>query len=548
MTITTAKLPARVHARAGRAAPRLRLLSQSLPLLPGLLALPAHRMACLLSAALMALAAAPARAEWKFTPTVDLAGTYSDNVGLVEDSRKLGRFIAEVTPGFTLVNNSRRVKFNASYQLHYYAFDDDGIEDARHVQQSLLAQLSSVLIDDLLYLDGDAAVGQRAVSTFGPQINYNGYAGANRSNVRSYRISPYLRHSFGTSAIGTLRYTRDSVDAGNRGLGNSDGDSLDFNLSSGPTFRRIGWGLQASVRHISDSVAPNTEIKTVGANLRYRLGDSFALTASTGYDEYDYQSVGAPVKGKNWSGGFDWTPSPRTSLRASVGKRYYGDSYLLEALHRSRRSVWTINYNDAVTTSRDQFLLPATVDTASVLDRLFTADIPDPVARRAAVEAYIRASGLPSALAESVNYFTNRYVLQKQLQLSAAFNMARTTLVVSAFNVKRNALSNFETDGALSGPGRGSLNDDTTQTGASALLNWRLTSRSSANLSLTRSRSESNSTNLETRNTAARLALTRSFSPRMSGTAELRRTSGNTAFGAAGYRENAITASLSLKL
>ena len=507
-----------------------------------------HLPRLLILPALLALASQPARADWKFTPTVELAGTYTDNVGLVEDERKLGRFIAEVSPGFILRNDSRRVKFLTSYELTYYGYDDSGVADARHVQHSLLSQLSSVLIDDLLYLDGDAAIGQRAVSVFGPQVNYNGYAGANREHVRTYRISPYLRHNFGTSATAVVRYTRDSVDAGNAGLGNSDSDSLYLNLSSGPTFRRVGWGLQASTRRLSDSIAPNTTIKNVNANVRYRLGDSFALTASSGYDEYDYDSIGEPVEGRSWTAGFDWNPSPRTSLRANAGKRYYGDSYFLEALHRSRRSVWTINYNDEVTTSRDQFLLPATVDTATVIDRLFMADIPDPVARRLAVDAYIRAAGLPSALAESVNYFTNRYILQKQLQLSAAFNTARTTLVVSAFNVKRHALSSFETDGALSGPGRGTLNDDTTQVGASALLNWRLTSRSAANFSMTRSRMESNSTTLQTRNTAVRMALTRTFSPRLTGSAELRRTSGNTAFGAAGYRENAITASLLLKL
>ena len=498
--------------------------------------------------ALLALLAGPAHADWKFTPTVDLRGTYTDNVALAADDRREGRFIAEVTPGFSLVNNTPRLKLAARYQLHYYAYDDDGVDGARHLQSTLSSQVSAILVDDLLFFDGNAAVGQQAISAFGPQVTDNYYAGANRSTVKSYSVSPYLRHSFGASASAMLRYTRDEVSAGNSGLGNSSGDALFFNLASGPLFRRVGWGVQASYQRLHDNIAADSEVKIVGANLRYRLTDSFSLTGAGGYDEYDYQTVGEPVKGKNWSAGFDWTPSLRTSVRANAGKRYYGNSYFLDAQHRSRRSVWTLNYNDAVTTTRAQFLLPATIDTAAVIDRLFIADIPDPVARRAAVDAYIRATGLPASLAESVNYFSNRYILQKQLQLSAAFNTARTTVVLSAFNTRRDALSSFQADGAITGPSSGNFNDDTTQTGVSALLNYRLTSRSSVNLSATTARSESNTSSLETRNTALRMALTRTFTPRMSGSAELRHTTGNTALGAASYRENAITASLSLKL
>ena len=38
------------------------------------------------------------------------------------------------------------------------------------------------------------------MSAFGPQVNSNGYASANRANVTTWRISPYLLHRFGASA------------------------------------------------------------------------------------------------------------------------------------------------------------------------------------------------------------------------------------------------------------------------------------------------------------------------------------------------------------
>lgn len=506
-----------------------------------------RKRAIALAAALLALLAAPAvRADWKLTPTFNLRETYTDNVALARDELAEGRFVTEISPGFVLSNNARRFKFNSVYQLHYYAFDDKDVPGTKHAQNQFSADMRSVLVDDLLYFDAAGAYGQQAVSAFGPAVNGNGYATANRANVKTYRLGPYLRHDFGASATALLRYSHDSVSAGQSGLGATRSDNLSANLSSGPLFRKLGWDLGYTRQRLNDSRAPESTVQNASIGLRYQLLQTLQFNVRGGYDEYDYQSIEGPNKGSFWQAGMVWEPSSRSSLRASFGKRYYGDSYSLDALHRSRRTVWSINYNDEVTTTRAQFLLPATVDTAAMLDRLFRADIPDAAQRRLAVEAYIRATGLPASLAENINYFTNRYLLQKRWQASVALNSARSTAVISLFDTRRDALSSSETDGSITGPGSVNINDNTRQRGASALFNYRISSRSGLNLSLTSSKSQSETTGIETDNTAVRLALTRQFSPRTRGDLEARRTSG-AAIGNATYRENALSASLSMR-
>ncbi|MES2322161.1 MAG: TIGR03016 family PEP-CTERM system-associated outer membrane protein [Pseudomonadota bacterium] len=500
-----------------------------------------------LAAALLALLAAPAaRAEWKFTPTVELRETYTDNVALASDALAEGRFVTEISPGFALANNTRRFKLHAIYQLHYYAFDDKDVPDVKHAQNQFSANLRSVLVDDLLYFDASGSVGQQAVSAFGPAVNGNGYATANRANVKAWRMGPTLRHAFGASATGVLRYTHDQVDAGASGLGATRSDSLSATLASGPLFRKLGWDIAFSRQNMNDNRAPASSVKNAGLGLRYQVLQTLQFNVRGGYDEYDYQSIAGPSKGSFWQLGMGWEPSSRSSLRASFGKRYYGDSYSLEALHRSRGTVWTINYNDEVTTTRAQFLLPATIDTASMLDRLFRADFPDAEQRRLAVEAYMRATNLPAALAENVNYFTNRYLLQKRWQASVVLNSARSTAVLSLFDTRRDALSSSQTDGPITGPGNVSTNDNTRQRGVSALFNYRISSRSGVNLSLVTSKNLSETTGLETENKAARLSMTRTFSPRTRGEVELRRTSG-AALANATYRENAVSASISMR-
>jgi uncharacterized protein (PEP-CTERM system associated) len=364
------------------------------------------------------------------------------------------------------------------------------------------------------------------------------------------RVSPYLSYRFGSTANMELRYTRDSLDTGRTtGLGNSDGNTFLLNLSSGPSLRRIGWGLNVARQKVNYSLAPESTIDNANLNLRFLLSNTFTATTGVGYDSYDYDSIGGRTEGRSWSLGFDWKPSGRTSLQASAGRRYYGPSYMLNAHHRSRSTVWSINYNDAVTTTRAQFLLPSTIDTASMLDGLFTATIPDPVARAAAVQAYIRAAGLPPSLADNINYFSNRFILQKQLQASVAFSTSRTTTILSVFDTRRNALSNIKADSLLQGSQSVNLNDDTRQQGASAALNWRISQRSSINLALTAATSISNSTGQEVDNRAVRLGVTSQFKPRLRGLLEVRRVAGSTLGIASGdYRENGVSAILSMSL
>jgi uncharacterized protein (PEP-CTERM system associated) len=50
------------------------------------------------------------------------------------------------------------------------------------------------------------------MSAFGP-VSDNPYSDSNRSEVRNYRVSPYLMHQFGAFATAQLRYTHDLVDS-----------------------------------------------------------------------------------------------------------------------------------------------------------------------------------------------------------------------------------------------------------------------------------------------------------------------------------------------
>lgn len=495
-----------------------------------------------LPAALLLVLAAPlCRAELKVATAVDSRVTYTDNVNLATEDQARALWIGELSPTISLSDQTSRLRFNATYQGHLYGYSHSDPVATQSADSQFNGALHAEALTDWLYLDAAGAYSQQAVSAFGQPVADNGYSTANRAHVKSYQLSPYLSHRWGSALVTQLHYTHDAVSSDQPGFGSSNSDRVLASIASGAGAGRLSWSLQGSRQQLDTGVGPSYSTTSYNLGGSLRVLPTLALTASAGHERYDYESqLNDLPGGKSWSLGFNWTPTSRSSLAASFGKRYFGNSNSLDALHRSMRTVWTLNYSTDVTTSRDQFLLPAAVSTADLLDRMFASTVPDAATRRQVVQAFIQANGLPSALLDSVNYLSNRYILQKQLQLSTAWNLPRSALIFSLYDTRRTALSQVQTDSTLQGSFGGTINDNTRQQGGGATLNLRLTSRSSVNLAAAYSRSRSLTDDVRSVNRLFRVSLTQQLGRKLSGDVELRRQQGQIGGATGGYRENAV--------
>jgi uncharacterized protein (PEP-CTERM system associated) len=503
---------------------------------------PERRLALVLlplPAAIALLFSPACRAQLTVEPAMQFQQTYTDNVSLAPPDAARSLWISELSPGLTVRSDSARLQLLAAYEVHLFAYSRDDAAANQRTSQQFNGRLHAEPVPGLLFLDAAGTYRQQAVSAFGTPVTADNYRADNRANIKSYSLSPYLTHRFGAGLSGDLRYTHDVVGSDNAGLGRSQADSMQGTLGGGTG--RFNWSAQFYRQQLDDGVGLRSVNGNLGVNGSYQLTSPLRLTASIGRDHYEYESqVGDAPTGKSWSLGLAWSPSSRTSVSASYGKRYFGNSYHFDAAHRSRATVWTIRYLTDVTTARDQFLLPASISTYDLIDRMLGGAISDPAQRRLAVDAFIRANGLPTVLSESVNYLSNRYILQKQFQMSMAWTLPHSVLLLSVTDERRNALSRVESDSALLGSRFGSLNDNSRQQGGSATFNYRLSPRSSVNTSVTFMRADSLVQDARSINRVYRVAYARQLARQLNLDLELRRQVGSIAGAGSGYRENAI--------
>lgn len=497
-------------------------------------------------AALLALlfAVPQAHAQWRIIPSVTVSETYSDNPGLLPREFAHGQWITSINPSVDVSYTGRRLTLNAIDRLgyNYSSGDDSGI---RHFSHQYQGSARAIVIDELLFVDATLERSPRSLSAFGPQVDDSPFALASSNEVSTWSVSPYLRHRFGPTAEFTARYTIDEVDAGENAFGSSKGNSVDVRLESGSIFRTVGWGLSYRRQDIDGGIAGSTSSQNALANLSLHVSRTLSLTATGGYDKYDFDAIGGgPTEGKNWSAGFDWTPSSRTRLQLAGGRHFFGNTWDLSANHRSRRSVWSIKYDDEIVNSRDQFLRSNEAEITAMVDALFRPQIRNPIRRAEAVAAYIADNGLTKALRGYTPYFANRFIRQKGFNATVVFNGPRSDLALVATDSRRTLLS----APVLPVGVIGRLDDNVHLSNLSAVGNYRITPRSSAQASLTFGRSRSLTTDIVDHSQALRLGLTRQLTQTLYSMVEVRHVRGGAdVVNGRKYHENAITAALTMQ-
>jgi len=479
-----------------------------------------HAAACLLCGHLAALCPAAAMlwlpqpvdaSEWTVKPSLSLTENYSDNIRHAPRGNEQSDWITQISPGLNLTGAGPKLTFSTVYQMQnlFYAKNRQS-DSTRH---SLSTNTHTELINNQLFLDGIASVSQQNTGTLGPQTLNNFNITANQTEVRSLSISPYLRHRFQGWANSEVRYNHGVISTNAVGLAKNQTDSVLLSLDSGYSFTTLRWGMHYNNQKSSSGNSLQTvNSDTYAGNLGYMITPRFTLNAKAGYEKFNYISVAKPPQGPHYSAGFTWAPSQRTNIDASIGHRFFGQSFSLNARHRSRKTLWNLGYSEDVTTTQAQFQA--------------NAGLPAPI--------------LPG----STNFLSNQIFLQKSLSASVTMTGHRNTLNFNLFDSSRDAQTSQTQNLALLGAANLALGNKSKQLGGNASWSRQISPYTSTNLTLGYIKNSFPALNITSNDKNIQLGINSKLQPDLGYSVSLRHNQYTSTLPNSDSQENALTATL----
>ena len=461
--------------------------------------------------------------DWQVTPTLTLQERFSDNVAL-SASNKESSFLTEVTPGLKLNSKGARGSVSVDYGLQGLLYSHDS--DANALNHQLTAALKSELVDDSFLLDANARIGQQATSQVSGVVGVGNYnTGVNRTETRSASIAPSWRGRIGSTAHWDARWQLTYAGSDNNTLGDTIGNDLSFSLKSGTAFNQVPWSLSLRSQK-NDGNATASRTSSISGTVGYIFTAKTRLNLTLGVDDNNGStSTANDASGGYWNLGLTWTPTPRTNLTASAGRRYNGNSYGLNFLHRTRMTTWGLNYNESLSDTFSQITGTSAFDVYSCGASLVIV----PAGTGSPDTANCGSSpALPGQLLPTTQ-LVNDTTLNKTLSGTATYQTGKSTFSANINRVKRELLT-------------AGTSDDTYSLGG----NWtlRLNPRMSSALSINSSHAETGASKSDDWTLA--WILTRTLSKSATGALEARRLERGSDSTTGAYKENALSARLNM--
>ena len=500
------------------------------------------------TALLLALPSDSDAGDLVISPSMTTELIFTDNVRLAPKGEEEADFVTRLIPGVYGKYTSRRFNGEVDYRLINIIYQQN--TENNRTLHNLNARGTGELVKDFFFVDGGARMVQLNRSLLGRQgddVNLTG----NLSNIRQYSVSPYIVRRFGGIATAQLRYARIMTDSdSSRTFFNSQANSYTGSVLSGSDFQILQWGLNYTRQDIDFDLRPDSvRLESGLANVRYNLTRRFGLTGAGGYENNNFGggSLNTP-KGARWQAGFIWLPTPRTSIEAWGGQRFFGDTYFADASHRTRLFAMNARYKEDITSAWNILNIDNTGNTVTVLTDLFTAQAPpgtDPAEIAQLVQLLLTQLGLPSELAFASSYLTNRFFLEKNFESSIGASAAKNTAVIRVFHTTRTPIDNSPLlDSVVGG---GTLQANVRQEGVSGLWSYAVSPRTRINADFNYRRLYFRTIGRRDQIYMSSLSVSRDLSENIFGLLRWRRVNRTSDSNDQGYTENRFSVLVSLR-
>jgi uncharacterized protein (PEP-CTERM system associated) len=399
----------------------------------------AWRIAPLVLALLTLISATSAlAAQWTVIPDITVRETYTDRPSLTGGAKD-GDFITEVTPGLRIQGRGARFRANMAYRPSaiFYARNSR----ANDVANRLNAFANLEAVERFFFVDVFGNISQHFISPFAERPADITTISPNRTETRSYGISPYVRGEFARDFSYEAR-NRNTWTKASTGL-LADAHTREWTARVASPIRRFGWALEYDDTRISFQglgSRPDLETRLYRGRLFFQPDPELRLSASIGHEENNY-ALQQKRSYAIYGAGLGWRPTPRTTADLQWERRFFGSSRLASLAHRTRLTAWRVAYSRTASDYPREVLRLPPGDTAALLDAIFAARIADPIERQAAVERFLAATGAPEFLATPLAFYTQRIFLRDELEASVGLLGRRNSVTLTGFTSKSTSLT-----------------------------------------------------------------------------------------------------------
>jgi uncharacterized protein (PEP-CTERM system associated) len=365
---------------------------------------------------------------------VSVNETFTNNVGLSNAAAKSEQ-ITEISPGMHINVDGARLKTYFDYSLTHVDYAQ-GTSASRN-QNALNTFGTLEAVDNWAFLDFSGNISQQTISAFGTQSTNNTAINANRTEVASYNLSPYVKGHLGDVANYEARISRAVSSSDNAAASNTATTNSVVKVSNASTFRSLGWTADLSRQEASYSAGRTTEADIYSLGLTYEITPQVKVSANAGQESNNYTSLDKQNYNTH-SLGLNWSPSELTTLSALTGKRSFGNTHNVSFEHRSSRTVWRFSDSRDVSVNPNQG--GSGRSAYEQANSLFAA-ISDPVLRERLVQAYLQQSN-PTAVN---GFLTSAVSVQRSQNLSVALLGIRDTVTFLLTRTESNRLDTVTT-------------------------------------------------------------------------------------------------------
>jgi uncharacterized protein (PEP-CTERM system associated) len=383
-------------------------------------------------------AVAPAKLPLRVVPHVSVSETWTNNVGLDSVGQR-SELITEISPGILINIDNSVVKSHIDFSLSTVHYAKNSSPNRTRLFNALTAFGTLKAVDDWAFVDFSGSISQHSVSAFGTQSIDNTSINANRAEVSTYRVSPYVRGALGSFANYEARYSR--TISGSDSVARSDVTTDDVNLtvSGSSSFSKLGWTASASKNKIDYSRGRATEAERLNLGLSYSITPQLNFSVYGGQESNNYTSLNKQSFGTSGVG-MNWSPSQTTKFSATRDKQSFGSSHSVSFEHRTARTAWRFSDSKGVSATPGQTEIVSLGSVYDLLFSLFASLEPDPIARARLVDSYLQSNGIdPDAIVTS-SFLTSALALQRSQNLSFSLLGLRDTIIFVASRTQSSRL------------------------------------------------------------------------------------------------------------